>query len=305
MERGTIMILLILWAVLATAAAIYLYLQNQQKWKNADRMLDDILANRKIDACDVNEGELSLFANRLIRIQDKLNLEIGRAEDEKEQIKQLISNMSHQLKTPIANVMMYTQLLENEGASSEERSVFLEKLKLHSRRIDWILNSLFKMTKLEQNVISFEAQNCSIHETIRQAVSAVYEKAAAKNIEIIMEDFQNPDLWHNRKWTAEVFENLLENAVKYTGPNGRITISVQVFEMYSCITIQDNGIGIRAEELSKIFHRFYRSREVQNIEGSGIGLYLSKIILEKEKGYLTVSSEYGKGSSFCVFLRNA
>lgn len=305
MERGTIMILLILWAVLATAAAIYLYLQNQQKWKNADRMLDDILANRKIDACDVNEGELSLFANRLIRIQDKLNLEIGRAEDEKEQVKQLISNMSHQLKTPIANVMMYTQLLENEGASSEERSVFLEKLKLHSRRIDWILNSLFKMTKLEQNVISFEAQNCSIHETIRQAVSAVYEKAEAKNIEIIMEDFQNPDLWHNRKWTAEVFENLLENAVKYTEPNGRITISVQVFEMYSCITIQDNGIGIRAEELSKIFHRFYRSREVQNIEGSGIGLYLSKIILEKEKGYLTVSSEYGKGSSFCVFLRNA
>lgn len=299
------MILLILWAVLATAAAIYLYLQNQQKWKNADRMLDDILANRKIDACDVNEGELSLFANRLIRIQDKLNLEIGRAEDEKEQIKQLISNMSHQLKTPIANVMMYTQLLANEGASSEERSVFLEKLKLHSRRIDWILNSLFKMTKLEQNVISFEAQNCSIHETIRQAVSAVYEKAEAKNIEIIMEDFQNPDLWHNRKWTAEVFENLLENAVKYTEPNGRITISVQVFEMYSCITIQDNGIGIRAEELSKIFHRFYRSREVQNIEGSGIGLYLSKIILEKEKGYLTVSSEYGKGSSFCVFLRNA
>lgn len=305
MERGTIMILLILWAVLATAAAIYLYLQNQQKWENADRMLDDILANRKIDACDVNEGELSLFANRLIRIQDKLNLEIGRAEDEKEQVKQLISNMSHQLKTPIANVMMYTQLLENEGASSEERSVFLEKLKLHSRRIDWILNSLFKMTKLEQNVISFEAQNCSIHETIRQAVSAVYEKAEAKNIEIIMEDFQNPDLWHNRKWTAEVFENLLENAVKYTEPNGRITISAQVFEMYSCITIQDNGIGIRAEELSKIFHRFYRSREVQNIEGSGIGLYLSKIILEKEKGYLTVSSEYGKGSSFCVFLRNA
>ena len=299
------MILLILWAVLATAAAIYLYLQNQQKWENADRMLDDILANRKIDACDVNEGELSLFANRLIRIQDKLNLEIGRAEDEKEQVKQLISNMSHQLKTPIANVMMYTQLLENEGASSEERSVFLEKLKLHSRRIDWILNSLFKMTKLEQNVISFEAQNCSIHETIRQAVSAVYEKAEAKNIEIIMEDFQNPDLWHNRKWTAEVFENLLENAVKYTEPNGRITISAQVFEMYSCITIQDNGIGIRAEELSKIFHRFYRSREVQNIEGSGIGLYLSKIILEKEKGYLTVSSEYGKGSSFCVFLRNA
>lgn len=297
--------MLIIWAVLATASVVFLYLRNQQKWKTADRLLDDLLANRQIDVSDLDEGELSLFANRMIRIQDKLNIEISKAEDEKEQVKQLISNMSHQLKTPIANVMMYTQLLENEELSPEDRTVFLDKLKLHSGRIDWILNSLFKMTKLEQNVISFDTQNCSIRETIRQAVSAVYEKADAKNIEIITENFQDLSLWHNRKWTAEVFENLLENAVKYTEANGQITISVQIFEMYSSITIQDNGIGIKAEELSKIFHRFYRSMEVQNIEGSGIGLYLSKIILEKEKGYLTVDSEYGKGSSFSVFLRNA
>lgn len=102
----------------------------------------------------------------------------------------------------------------------------------------------------------------------------------------------------------EVFVNLLENAVKYTQEGGRIFITVHPYEIYTEIRISDNGRGIRQEELTDIFKRFYRSPEVENLEGSGIGLYLSNLILEKEKGYITVTSEYGKGSSFSVFLQN-
>ena len=102
----------------------------------------------------------------------------------------------------------------------------------------------------------------------------------------------------------EVFVNLLENAMKYTEKGGSISIRVKAYELYTEIQISDNGRGIRQEELTDIFKRFYRSPEVENMEGSGIGLYLANLILEKEKGYITVLSEYGKGSCFSVFLQN-
>ena len=119
-----------------------------------------------------------------------------------------------------------------------------------------------------------------------------------------MEPFEDRLLYHNRKWTAEVFVNLLENAVKYTDRGGTISICVKSYDLYTEIQIADNGRGIRQEEMTDIFKRFYRSPEVENMEGSGIGLYLSNLILEKEKGYMTVDSEYGNGSCFSVFLQN-
>lgn len=298
------MIVIAIWALFATGAVIYMYRRDKRKWKTADRLLDGVLSGRAIDVSDLEEGGLSLFADRTVRIQEKLQTEVWKAENEKEQVKQLISNMSHQLKTPLANVMMYVQLLEAGGLSDGECAEFIRKLKLHSERMDWILNSLFKMIKLEDDVIRFEAEGRFIKETLQQAVSAVYEKAQKKGIEVITEDFTDIRLWHNRKWTCEVFENILENAVKYSHADGRIYITVEPLELYTGIQISDHGIGIREEELTQIFQRFYRSTQVQDVEGSGIGLYLAKMILEKEKGYMTVSSEYGKGSSFMVYLRN-
>lgn len=298
------MIVIAIWALLATGAVIYMYRRDKKKWKTADRLLDGVLSGSTIDVSDLEEGGLSLFADRTVRIQEKLQTEVWKAENEKEQVKQLISNMSHQLKTPLANVMMYVQLLEAGGLSDGECAEFIRKLKLHSERMDWILNSLFKMIKLEDDVIQFEAEGRFIKETLQQAVSAVYEKAQKKGIEVITEDFTDIRLWHNRKWTCEVFENILENAVKYSHADGRIYITVEPLELYTGIQISDHGIGIREEELTQIFQRFYRSTQVQDVEGSGIGLYLAKMILEKEKGYMTVSSEYGKGSSFMVYLRN-
>lgn len=122
--------------------------------------------------------------------------------------------------------------------------------------------------------------------------------------QMTLEPFEDRLLYHNRKWTAEVFVNLLENAVKYTDRGGTISICVKSYDLYTEIQIADNGRGIRQEEMTDIFKRFYRSPEVENMEGSGIGLYLSNLILEKEKGYMTVDSEYGKGSCFSVFLQN-
>lgn len=299
------MFFLVVWAVLATFSAVYFYLHSKKICRSIDEMTDAVLSKRKINQSDLTESDISVLANRMVRIQDKLDYEISRAELEKEQVKRLISNMSHQLKTPLANVMMYQELLESQNLTEKERFSFLQKMKMQSEKIDWILQSMFKMMKLEQNAILLNAKEIGIKETILQAVSNVFEKAEKKNIEISMEETPDCLLWHDRKWTGEVFENILENAIKYTESGGNISISIEPLEMYAIINIRDNGRGIRKEELVKIFERFYRSRDVESIEGSGIGLYLSKMILEKEKGYMTVSSEYGVGSCFSVFLQKS
>lgn len=282
----------------------YLIFRNRKQYREIDRMLDAVLTRQPIKRSDLQEGGLSALAGKAKRIQEHLLLEIEQAEQEKEQVKQLIANMSHQLKTPLANVMMYEELLVNPAVSPEQQAHFLEKMHAQTAKIDWILKSLFKMAKLEQNAIDFEIAPLLIHDTLMDALNTIYTKAKQKQIQIELETKKNPVLLHNRQWTAEVFANLLENAVKYTPAQGKIKIDIQSLEMYTQISFSDTGIGIAPSEYQAIFGRFYRSKQAENIEGSGIGLYLSKMILEKEYGYLTVESQEGKGSRFTVFLQN-
>lgn len=291
------------------SAAWIFYRQKKKMYQSASRLLDELLDGKAVSLTDLEEGEISALAGKARRLSEKLQFEIGQAEREKEQVKSLISDMSHQLKTPLANIMMYEEILSSDGAegrklSREEQKKFLRKMHVQSEKVNWILNSLFKMVKLEQNVIVFEAGSNLIRKTILDAVNLIYEKAQKKQIEIETEYFPDCSLFHNPKWTTEVFANLLENAVKYTPEGGKVTIGMRRFEMYTEIWIRDTGIGISQEELTEIFKRFYRSRDVENLEGSGIGLYLSKLILEKEKGYMNVASQKGVGSCFSVFLQN-
>lgn len=297
-------IVLLLAAAVFALGCVYGWYRNRKMYRTIDRMLDEILDGEPVSQSDIREGEISALAAKAKRIQEKVDSGIIRAEEEKEQVKSLISNMSHQLKTPLAGLMMYREMLEDEGLDVETRRRFLEKMKGQSEKIDWILQSLFKMVNLEQGAVVFEAEALPVRDTILDAVTASLDKADRREIEILTETFEDRILWHNRKWTAEVLVNLLENAVKYTEPGGRITISVRPMEMYTEIAVSDTGRGIRQEELTEIFKRFYRSRDVENIEGSGIGLYLSRLILEHEKGYITAASVPGEGSTFSVFLQN-
>ena len=241
---------------------MYEYRRRKKLYRETDRMLESILEGDPILVSDLKEGEVSALSGKIRKIQEMQEMSVSQAEEEKEQVKSLISNMSHQLKTPLANIRMYEEILREENQDAETREKFLAKMQTQSEKLEWILNSLFKMGYI-------------------------------------------PDLflYHNAKWTSEVFANLLENAVKYTSEGGAIQIDLKQYEMYAEIRITDTGIGIRKEEMPRIFQRFYRSKDVENLEGSGIGLYLSRLIAEKEKGYIQVESVYGKGSCFSVFLR--
>ena len=301
--RNKEMWITILLAVLLCLSIGYSIYQKRKTYRLIDRLLDSVLNREMIAASDVEEGEYSALVSKIKQIQEVLDNHVNSAEQEKEQVKSLISNMSHQLKTPLANIRMYEEILREENQDAETREKFLAKMQTQSEKLEWILNSLFKMVKLEQNVMVFEVSMCPIRKTILDAVNLVYEKAARKQIPIKTGYIPDLFLYHNAKWTSEVFANLLENAVKYTSEGGAIQIDLKQYEMYAEIRITDTGIGIRKEEMPRIFQRFYRSKDVENLEGSGIGLYLSRLIAEKEKGYIQVESVYGKGSCFSVFLR--
>ncbi len=294
-------IILVILLVLTIGYSIY---KNQKTCRTIDYLLDQVLQQEKIDLSDLKEGELSALVSKCNRIQEILGKQVAQAQEEKEQVKRLVSNMSHQLKTPLANLMVYTEILKNQDLEARQRAEVAEKIQKQSEKLNWILGSLGKMVKLEQDVISFEVKEHPIRQTILDAIDTVYEKAEKKEITIQAEPYEDVLLYHNRKWTAEVFVNLLENAVKYTEKGGEIRIRVHPYEIYTEIQFRDNGCGIPEEEITEICKRFYRGREVEHIEGSGIGLYLSRLILEKEKGYLVVKSVYGEGSCFSVFLQN-
>ena len=203
-------------AVLFSAGCLYGWRRNRKMYRIIDRMLDEVLDGEPISQSDIREGEISSLASKAKRIQEKVDGSISQAQEEKEQVKSLISNMSHQLKTPLAGLMMYREMLEEDGLDHDTRRKFLKKMKQQSEKIDWILQSLFKMVNLEQGAVVFEAGPLPVKATILDAVTAVWDRADGRNISIVTEPFADWILWHNRKWTAEVLVNILENAVKYT-----------------------------------------------------------------------------------------
>lgn len=300
-KKMGIMVILAVFLCLSIGYNVY---QRRKTYRLIDRLLDRVLSRKMIVDSDLEEGEYSALVCKIKQIQEVLGNHASSAEQEKEQVKSLVSNMSHQLKTPLANISLYAEILSKEEITPERKEMFSEKMQRQVDKLRWIVESLSKMVKLEQNIDGFEGKAIGIKQTILDAVDTIYEKLGKKEISFTLEPFEDRLLYHNRKWTAEVFVNLLENAVKYTDRGGTISICVKSYDLYTEIQIVDNGRGIRKEEMTDIFKRFYRSPEVENMEGSGIGLYLSNLILEKENGYMTVDSEYGKGSCFSVFLQN-
>jgi signal transduction histidine kinase len=268
-------------------------------------IISDYITHRRVKECDVEETRESKLVSQLRKLISIADREAKLAGEEKEAITRLVSDLSHQLKTPLANISMYTQLLREPSLSEVERQEFLLRTNDQVAKMEWLLQMLLKTSRLEIGMIDFEIAPNDIKKTIADAISAVYAQAEKKNIRLCTEEFEERKLLHNPKWTSEALANILENAVKYSPCGSEITIRLEQLELYSRIEIRDKGIGIATDEFNLIFQRFYRSKSVEQQEGSGLGLYLAQLILTKQGGYITVSSVQGKGSSFSIYLQNA
>lgn len=249
---------------------------------------------------DTRESKLESQLRKLLR-QSMLQQE--QAKKDREDLSGLLSDLSHQLKTPLANVVMDAELLQ-ENLTPQQRYNFQMHISEQAKKMQWLVSALVKASRLEHGFVHFEATQQNIRPTLAQSVSAVYMQAQEKEIAVEIETFSDRKLYHNRKWTAEAVTNILENAVKYSPQKSRIRIDVEPLEIYTKINIRDQGPGVAPEEYNCIFQRFYRSSKVEEEQGTGLGLYLAQTILTQEKGYITVSENPGGGSCFSVFLLN-
>lgn len=244
------------------------------------------------------------ICNRTEELGSVISCFMGNMELEKERIKELVTDISHQLKTPLASLKMSYEIMTSSEFTEEEQKEFLNHGKDEIEKLQALLSSLIKVSRLEANMIEIIPVKAKLKETIIRAVETVYMKADEKNIMIGMEEFKEMKLYFDPKWTQEVFINILDNAVKYSSPDTSIIIRVTEMISFILIEIEDEGIGIERKEYSKIFQRFYRGdkKEVVEQEGSGVGLYLARKILEEQGGTIRVKKGAKKGSIFSMTL---
>lgn len=296
-------ILFITAAIFSVVVATVVIYINYRKTKSTIEKLDemlDVAINSNFTESTFDESTLSRLENKLSRYLSECTVSSRNLNMEKNKIKTLISDISHQTKTPIANILLYAQLLE-EHELDEECRACVKALSAQTEKLNFLISALVKTSRLETGIISILPKQESIQQLLIEVIEQIRLKAKAKNITLLLQSTTGT-AYFDLKWTTEAIYNIIENAVKYTQQYGQIKISSVTYELFYRIDITDDGIGIRENEHSKIFLRFYRSQSVNEQEGVGIGLFLAREILVEQGGYIRVQSELGKGSTFSVFL---
>lgn len=270
--------------------------------KLLDQMLTDAI-NNTFDESRFDETELSRLESKWKQFLVSSKLSMERIHEERAEIRSLVADISHQSKTPLANIMLYSELLLEKVQNKEEIRL-AEQILYQSERLEFLISSLVKMSRLESDILNVVPTCQPVQPLIEWGIEAVSQKALKKGIQMSVDIGEDSVLvWYDMKWTEEALMNVLDNAIKYSPEDSSITVSVKEFEFYICISVHDQGIGIREAEKAQIFDRFYRSSQVQQEEGIGIGLYLTRQILQKEGGYIKVSSVPDQGSTFGLYLR--
>ena len=271
------------------------------EYKLLNKMLDDAISGEFAES-SFDESELSKLQSKLMRYLTSSSMSEKKLREEKEDIEELITNISHQTKTPLTNIMMYSELL-GEKADGELKE-YANEIHSQSKKLEELITALVKMSRLETGIFRLQPEENTLMSVLKRAYDQALPKAKLKNIELVLSEDTDAKANLDLKWTAEAVFNIIDNAIKYSGEGTSINLKINTFEMFSCISVEDHGIGIEEEEIPKLFGRFYRSREVRDNEGIGVGLYLARQIVEEQGGYIKVKSTPGKGSTFELFFPN-
>lgn len=264
----------------------------------------DAMTAGNVELPEIAEEE-SLFYkinHRLVRLYEIMGETRRSIAKERAELQELISDIAHQVKTPIANLKMVNSTLLEEPVPEERQKEFLKAVGGQLDKLDFLMQAMIKTSRLETGIISLEKKEQPIFDTLAAALGGILLSAEKKRIEVRVDCGEDLRVSHDRKWTVEALFNLLDNAVKYTPAGGRICVSAENREMYLKIDIADTGKGIPEQNQGAIFKRFYREETVRDVEGIGIGLYLAREIITMQGGYILVSSSPGHGSVFSVFL---
>lgn len=252
-----------------------------------------------------NEGIMC----RINMISDKANrnmrIHMLKINQEKENIKALVTDISHQLKTPLSNLKLYNTILIDEELNETERKDFLYTERQVIDKLDSLISSLINISRLEAGMINVKTARADLNNCLCRAIASIKTSAAKRNIDIINQLDKKYILDIDVKWTEEVIFNILDNAVKYSGNDKKVIISANETVNYVILDINDEGPGINKTEMNKIFKRFYRSsdKRIQKENGCGVGLYLARKIMNIQNGNIIVSSNGVSGSKFSIYFQ--
>ena len=247
-----------------------------------------------------DESRLSALESRLAQYLAASTLSARSLQTQKDQISALISDISHQTRTPVANLQLYAQLLAEQPLTPQGQSC-AQAIDAQSEKLQALMEALVKSSRLETGILTLHPEPGPLAPTVERAVAQYLPKAEARQIQLTAGQMQGSACF-DPKWTEEALCNLLDNAVKYTPAGGRVTVDVRPYEMFTAVCVQDTGPGIPEAEQASIFGRFYRGPVARQAEGLGIGLYLTRQIAAGQGGYIRVKSAPGQGSIFSLYL---
>ena len=281
---------------------LWLWLDARRTVRRLDRMLSTAI-DGGFGEESFDESAPSALESRMARFLNGSARSLRGVQRQRESIQRLLSDISHQTKTPLANLRLYSSLLMEEELTPRQREqaqVILQQ----SEKLSFLIETLVKLSRLETDVLAVTPKSQPLSPLLERAVSQAKAAAERKGIALQLHLQQQAEMkaLYDLRWTAEALGNLLDNAVKYTPPGGCIQVSATQYELFCRIDVRDNGIGVAEEEQAQIFGRFYRGRQVREQEGLGIGLYLAREIAQKQGGYLKLSSRPGQGSTFSLYL---
>lgn len=301
MDGYIVLTVFMLAGCIASCILIKKYYQNRVEATYQELLLKlDRAIGGEIQDTAYDESMDAAVAERLNRVVQISGMNQEKAERERDTIKSLISDISHQVRTPLTNIMLYVGLLQEQDLD-ESTMRQAEKIQKQSMKLDFFMKELVKSSYTEQEMISIHPEMTGVEEIINTACQMVEVAALKKKIDIV-EEVTEVLCYADKKWTTEAIGNVLDNAVKYSPEDSQVKVNVLPYESFICIQIVDQGIGIREEEQGMVFERFYRSKDVSSEPGFGIGLYLVREVLTKQGGYVKITSEIGKGTTVQLYL---
>ena len=304
-DERVLLALALMSALVLLWAALFLRFFEQRLTRFTDALmctLDGILAGQAPSAAADEDTLFAKLDHRLLRLYETVQAREKRLDAERAKLQSLVSDISHQTKTPITTLKMLTDTLRTQPMNEPERAQFLDCSARQIDKLDFLIQVLVKTSRLETGVITLEKRPQPLAETIALAASGVLAAMEQKELRFSVSCPETITLPHDRRWTAEALANLLDNAVKYTPAGGRVRLRVADWESQIKIDVSDTGCGIPETAQGAIFQRFWRAPAVHEEEGVGLGLYLAREIITLQGGYIRASSAPGKGATFSVFL---
>ena len=252
------------------------------------------------------DNDFSILYHCFTQMTNRMRLGIEKLKDDKVFLRNMISDISHQLKTPLSSLIMFNELmLDDKAMTTDMREMFLDKSRQQLERIEWLIQSLLKMARLEAGSIEFRNQRMLFVIPAKNAAVAMSIKASEKRIKIIFDgDIDNVWFSGDEEWMTEAISNIIKNSIEHTVEGGEVHICLSESPLFSRISITDNGEGIDKKDIPHIFERFYRSSSAVKPDSVGIGLALSKLVIDGHGGSTSVRSERGKGTEITItFLK--